>query len=182
MTRCLSPAEELRRLWRARRVLAVTFPAHRNAIGIAGGTPDFVSVGEDSAMAGLARAAPGKFSGPCATATCSRRTPRRPEQPALPCNIPRACWWCGSIWPSSDPSPSRTRRCSPCWPAASARDCSGCIRLTSSVKPPWRSSTPSWARLIFLPASRCGIRPPAVLCRSAETGTTSSIWRTGASG
>ena len=38
--------EELRRLWRARRVLAVTFPAHSSAAEIAAGAPDLVSVGE----------------------------------------------------------------------------------------------------------------------------------------
>jgi serine phosphatase RsbU (regulator of sigma subunit)/anti-sigma regulatory factor (Ser/Thr protein kinase)/transcriptional regulator with GAF, ATPase, and Fis domain len=39
-------AEELRRLWRARRVLAVTFPTHSSAAEIAVGAPDLVSVGE----------------------------------------------------------------------------------------------------------------------------------------
>jgi GAF domain-containing protein/anti-sigma regulatory factor (Ser/Thr protein kinase) len=39
-------AEELRRLWRARRVLAVTFPAHGSATGFTPGTPGVVSVGE----------------------------------------------------------------------------------------------------------------------------------------
>jgi serine phosphatase RsbU (regulator of sigma subunit)/anti-sigma regulatory factor (Ser/Thr protein kinase)/transcriptional regulator with GAF, ATPase, and Fis domain len=39
-------AEELRRLWRAHRVLAVTFPTHRSAAEIAVGAPDLVSVGE----------------------------------------------------------------------------------------------------------------------------------------
>jgi serine phosphatase RsbU (regulator of sigma subunit)/anti-sigma regulatory factor (Ser/Thr protein kinase) len=39
-------AEELRRLWRARRVLAVTFPAHSSAAEIASGAPELVSVGE----------------------------------------------------------------------------------------------------------------------------------------
>lgn len=39
-------AEELRRLWRARRVLAVTFPAHSYAPQTASSTPDLVSVGE----------------------------------------------------------------------------------------------------------------------------------------
>ena len=39
-------AEELRRLWRARRVLAVTFPAHISAAEIASGAVDVVSVGE----------------------------------------------------------------------------------------------------------------------------------------
>jgi serine phosphatase RsbU (regulator of sigma subunit)/anti-sigma regulatory factor (Ser/Thr protein kinase) len=38
--------EELRRLWRARRVLAVTFPAHRSAAESAHGAPQVVSVGE----------------------------------------------------------------------------------------------------------------------------------------
>ncbi|MGB7872415.1 MAG: SpoIIE family protein phosphatase [Mycobacterium sp.] len=39
-------AEELRRLWRARRVLAVTFPAHSSATQTASRAPDLVSVGE----------------------------------------------------------------------------------------------------------------------------------------
>jgi serine phosphatase RsbU (regulator of sigma subunit)/anti-sigma regulatory factor (Ser/Thr protein kinase) len=39
-------AEELRRLWRARRVLAVTFPAHSSATQTASSAPDLVSVGE----------------------------------------------------------------------------------------------------------------------------------------
>ena len=39
-------AEELRRLWRARRVLAVTFPAHSYAPQTASSAPDLVSVGE----------------------------------------------------------------------------------------------------------------------------------------
>jgi serine phosphatase RsbU (regulator of sigma subunit)/anti-sigma regulatory factor (Ser/Thr protein kinase) len=39
-------AEELRRLWRARRVLAVTFGAHASSVEAADGTPQVVSVGE----------------------------------------------------------------------------------------------------------------------------------------
>jgi serine phosphatase RsbU (regulator of sigma subunit)/anti-sigma regulatory factor (Ser/Thr protein kinase) len=39
-------AEELRRLWRARRVLAVLFPTHGAATETASRTPDLVSVGE----------------------------------------------------------------------------------------------------------------------------------------
>jgi serine phosphatase RsbU (regulator of sigma subunit)/anti-sigma regulatory factor (Ser/Thr protein kinase) len=39
-------AEELRRLWRARRVLAVTFPAHLSYADAASGAPRLVSVGE----------------------------------------------------------------------------------------------------------------------------------------
>ena len=39
-------AEELRRLWRARRVLAVTFPTSGSATQTAYGTPEVVSVGE----------------------------------------------------------------------------------------------------------------------------------------
>ena len=39
-------AEELRRLWRARRVLAVTFPAHVSYAEAASGAPRLVSVGE----------------------------------------------------------------------------------------------------------------------------------------
>lgn len=39
-------AEELRRLWRARRVLAVTFPGQRAASEITSGAPVLVSVGE----------------------------------------------------------------------------------------------------------------------------------------
>jgi serine phosphatase RsbU (regulator of sigma subunit)/anti-sigma regulatory factor (Ser/Thr protein kinase) len=41
-------AEELRRLWRARRVLAVTFPTHGSAAEIASGAPELVSVGEST--------------------------------------------------------------------------------------------------------------------------------------
>ena len=39
-------AEELRRLWRARRVLAVTFPTHSSSTETAYGAPRLVSVGE----------------------------------------------------------------------------------------------------------------------------------------
>ncbi|OBH25276.1 ATPase, partial [Mycobacterium sp. E1715] len=39
-------AEELRRLWRARRVVAVTFPAQNSSTGTAYGPPQVVSVGE----------------------------------------------------------------------------------------------------------------------------------------
>jgi serine phosphatase RsbU (regulator of sigma subunit)/anti-sigma regulatory factor (Ser/Thr protein kinase)/transcriptional regulator with GAF, ATPase, and Fis domain len=39
-------AEELRRLWRARRVLAVTFPAHSSSTETTHGAPQVVSVGE----------------------------------------------------------------------------------------------------------------------------------------
>ena len=39
-------AEELRRLWRARRVLAVTFPTHGSSTGTTSGAPELVSVGE----------------------------------------------------------------------------------------------------------------------------------------
>lgn len=46
-------AEELRRLWRARRVLAVALPAHISAAEIASGAPEFVSVGEPTQWADL---------------------------------------------------------------------------------------------------------------------------------
>jgi serine phosphatase RsbU (regulator of sigma subunit)/anti-sigma regulatory factor (Ser/Thr protein kinase) len=39
-------AEELRRLWRARRVVAVIFPTHGSATATASHTPDLISVGE----------------------------------------------------------------------------------------------------------------------------------------
>ena len=41
-------AEELRRLWRARRVLAVTFPTHSSSGGTASAAPQVVSVGESA--------------------------------------------------------------------------------------------------------------------------------------
>ncbi|MGA8330743.1 MAG: GAF domain-containing protein, partial [Mycobacterium sp.] len=41
-------AEELRRLWRARRVLAATFPTRRPVTETASGGPDLVSVGESA--------------------------------------------------------------------------------------------------------------------------------------
>ncbi|HEV7855052.1 MAG TPA: SpoIIE family protein phosphatase [Mycobacterium sp.] len=41
-------AEELRRLWRARRVLAVTFPTHRSSARTAEGAPEVVSAGEQA--------------------------------------------------------------------------------------------------------------------------------------
>jgi serine phosphatase RsbU (regulator of sigma subunit)/anti-sigma regulatory factor (Ser/Thr protein kinase)/transcriptional regulator with GAF, ATPase, and Fis domain len=42
----LAAAEELRRLWRARRVLAVTFPTHSSSAESGDGAPQVVSVGE----------------------------------------------------------------------------------------------------------------------------------------
>ena len=44
-------AEELRRLWRARRVLAITFPAHSSATETASAAPELVSVGEPARWA-----------------------------------------------------------------------------------------------------------------------------------
>jgi serine phosphatase RsbU (regulator of sigma subunit)/anti-sigma regulatory factor (Ser/Thr protein kinase) len=46
-------AEELRRLWRARRVLAVTFPAQSSSAKMAFGAPKVVSVGEPAQWADL---------------------------------------------------------------------------------------------------------------------------------
>jgi serine phosphatase RsbU (regulator of sigma subunit)/anti-sigma regulatory factor (Ser/Thr protein kinase) len=46
-------AEELRRLWRARRVLAVTFPTRSSSTGSAYGVPQVVSVGEPAQWADL---------------------------------------------------------------------------------------------------------------------------------
>jgi serine phosphatase RsbU (regulator of sigma subunit)/anti-sigma regulatory factor (Ser/Thr protein kinase) len=46
-------AEELRRLWRARRVLAVTFPAQSTSAEMAFGEPQVVSVGEPAEWADL---------------------------------------------------------------------------------------------------------------------------------
>ena len=46
-------AEELRRLWRARHVLAVTFPARGSAAEASYGAPQVVSVGEPAQWAGL---------------------------------------------------------------------------------------------------------------------------------
>ncbi|OCB13975.1 SpoIIE family protein phosphatase [Mycobacterium intracellulare] len=46
-------AEELRRLWRARRVLAVTFPAYGSSTETAFGAPQVVSVGEPAQWADL---------------------------------------------------------------------------------------------------------------------------------
>jgi serine phosphatase RsbU (regulator of sigma subunit)/anti-sigma regulatory factor (Ser/Thr protein kinase) len=45
--------EELRRLWRARRVLAVTFPAHTSSTDAAFGAPHVLSVGEAAQWADL---------------------------------------------------------------------------------------------------------------------------------
>jgi serine phosphatase RsbU (regulator of sigma subunit)/anti-sigma regulatory factor (Ser/Thr protein kinase)/transcriptional regulator with GAF, ATPase, and Fis domain len=47
-------AEELRRLWRARRVLAVTFPTYSSSTQTAFGAPQVVSVGEPTEWADLA--------------------------------------------------------------------------------------------------------------------------------
>jgi PAS domain S-box-containing protein len=49
----LSSAEELRRLWRARRVLAATYAGQGTASGAAAGTPDVVCVGEPAQWADL---------------------------------------------------------------------------------------------------------------------------------
>jgi serine phosphatase RsbU (regulator of sigma subunit)/anti-sigma regulatory factor (Ser/Thr protein kinase) len=46
-------AEELRRLWRARRVLAVTFPSHGSSAETTSGAPQVVSVGEPAQWADL---------------------------------------------------------------------------------------------------------------------------------
>ncbi len=46
-------AEELRRLWRARRVLAITFPTRGSATGTSYAAPLVVSVGEPAQWAGL---------------------------------------------------------------------------------------------------------------------------------
>ncbi|OBG30532.1 SpoIIE family protein phosphatase [Mycobacterium sp. 852002-51057_SCH5723018] len=46
-------AEELRRLWRARRVLAITFPGHGSSPETASGAPQVVSVGESAQWADL---------------------------------------------------------------------------------------------------------------------------------
>ncbi|MGA7050860.1 MAG: SpoIIE family protein phosphatase, partial [Mycobacterium sp.] len=46
-------AEELRRLWRARRVLAITFPAHDSSTETAHDAPQIVSVGEPTQWADL---------------------------------------------------------------------------------------------------------------------------------
>jgi serine phosphatase RsbU (regulator of sigma subunit)/anti-sigma regulatory factor (Ser/Thr protein kinase) len=46
-------AEELRRLWRARRVLAVTFPAHSSSTDTVYSAPQVVSVGEPTQWADL---------------------------------------------------------------------------------------------------------------------------------
>ena len=49
----LAAAEELRRLWRARRVLAVTFPTRGSGTGTAYGAPQVVSVGQPAQWADL---------------------------------------------------------------------------------------------------------------------------------
>lgn len=46
-------AEQFRRLWRARRVLAVTFPTHSSSTETAFGTPQMASVGEPAQWADL---------------------------------------------------------------------------------------------------------------------------------
>lgn len=48
-------AEELRRLWRARRVLAVTFPTNASSADAAFGDPQVVAVGEPAQWADLSR-------------------------------------------------------------------------------------------------------------------------------
>ncbi len=52
----LAAAEELRRLWRARRVLAVTLPTQRSAVETTSDTPELVSVGESAQWADLSPA------------------------------------------------------------------------------------------------------------------------------
>ena len=49
----LAAAEELRRLWRARRVLAVTFPTRGSGTGTGYGAPQVVSVGQPALWADL---------------------------------------------------------------------------------------------------------------------------------
>jgi hypothetical protein len=113
-------AEELRRLWRARRVLAVTFTTPGET---GNGTPHVVSVGETAKWVDLP------------SHTRRMLSELRGRQVSR-FSIPRGCSWSGSTWLSSGRSPSRTRPCSPCWQGASARVCSGCTRSTSSAKPP----------------------------------------------
>ena len=104
-------AEELRRLWRARRVLAVTFPTHSSSAETAYGAPQVVSVGEPAQWVDLPSAYPADAQ------LVARRRPTHPQHDSSPgrrasrCSIPRACSSSGSIWPSNGRSPSRTRPC-----------------------------------------------------------------------
>ena len=151
-------AEELRGLWRARRVLAATWPPTTSepvapqscASASRRHWADLPSRHQaDDQVAGRGRSA---------------RSPTRHSRArrASRCSIPGACSWCTSSWPSGGRSPPRTRRCSRCWPAASARVCSGCINSTSSGKRRWRCRTrssgpaqlPSGFAVRYQPATR----------------------------
>lgn len=90
-------AEELRRLWRARRVLAGTFPSHTSATETAFGPPEVVSVGEPTQWADLPSYMHQALGALRGGDLLTPNTPRSPGRPASPCSTPTACWSSGSI-------------------------------------------------------------------------------------
>ena len=163
-------AEELRRVWQARRVLAVTFqPARkppRREWSARVSPPSWADLPPRQRqlhrVVARRRPADHRHRG-------SGRGGHRVAASAA------GYWSSGSSWLSNGRSPRRITPCSRCWPDGSVKACTASTSWTSNAKPPWRCSTRCSAPRRCPEASRCGTTPRADRCRSAAIGTTSSI-------
>lgn len=173
-------AEELRRLWRARRVLAVTFPAYGSSTETAFGAPQVVSVGEPAQWADLPSDTQGALSslrdGDLLTPTTTQ-----PGTAGIALQHPEGVLVVWIDLAEQRPFTLEDQTLLTVLAGRLGQVCSGCTKSTSSAKPLWPCSTRSSARPICPADSRCAIRPPRGRCKWAAIGTTSSTSRTGAS-
>ena len=183
---------ELRRLWQAREVTAVTWTGAGQVTVASTGS----AVSWDALPAGLRDALTSLRDQPVLTPTADApasvaptrppawrptRSPAWRPGPASGSSIRRARSGSGSSSARAACSPPRTGPCSAWSAATSARRCTAPTRPTSSARRRWPCSARSSARPGCPPGSRCATSRPPARSRSAATGTTSSSCRTGGS-
>ncbi len=169
-------AEELRRVWQARRVLAATFSRDSPESG----APNLVCAGEPADWAHL----PQRHRQLIESLRHGDLLTTVAEEvgaTGVALQHPRGVLVVWVDWLSNGRSPRRITRCSRWWPDGSVKACTASTSSTSNGKPPWRCSTRCWARRLCRKASPSGIAPRADRCRWAVIGMTSSISGMGAS-
>ena len=178
---------ELRRLWQARRALAVTWDGGRE--------PSVMSTGAETSWPDLPAPLRERISalrrqpllspaggGSAAAPGDAPAVDGGPPRSGSPSSIRWACWPSGSTWTPATRSAPRTAPCWPCCVATWVRRCTGCTRPISSGRRPSPCSGPFSGLPGCPPVSRRVTSQPTARSRSAGTGTTSLSCPTGGSG
>ena len=165
-----SAAEELRRIWDARRVLAVTWPAEHAEPS----APQLICIGEPAQWSdvpphtrqGISSLSPGDLLASDAAG---------PGTAGIALQHPRGVLVLYIELAERRPFTAEDRTLLTVLSGRLAQGLSGYIRLISSGKRPWRCKPRSSVRRSCPADSRCDTSRPPVRCRLAATGTTSSI-------